>query len=120
MNKNLFSRIKQEYHDIDYVNQLNDKEKEWLSRFMEEDLGARLNHDGPKVYKKKTSKTEVYRRNNQRNRDLYSLIRATGKFHGKELTEEMSDYLQDEVNTNPEDSLIAMIDAKSQKSGKKS
>lgn len=105
LKKNLFSKIKQEYHDLDYVDKLSEEEKEWLSRFMEEDLGARLNHDGKKIYKKKLGKAECYRRNNQRNRDLYSLVQATGQLsvpeNGPEGTQK-----------SPENALVALIDYK--------
>jgi len=102
LKKTLFSRIKQEYHDVDYADKLSEKDSEWLSRFMEEDLGANLNHKGAKVYKKKLGKAECYRRNNQRNRDLYSLAQATGKL----------DVIDDSPTSNPENALVELLDNK--------
>lgn len=79
LNKRYFSKIKQEYHDIDYVHKLDDKQKKWLSEFMQEDLGANLRHSGRKKYKTKQDKKDVFDRNNARNRDIYSLAKATGR-----------------------------------------
>lgn len=119
LKKNLFSRIKQEYHDLDYLDKLSDKDKLWLSKFMEEDLGARFNHSGSKVYRKKRDKIESYRRNNQRNRDLYSLLKATGKFNDTFTEGFLTDLLEEET-LSPEDALIDYIDSKSEKLVKKS
>lgn len=78
-----FSKIKQEYHDLDYVDQLTDAEKDWMSRFMEEYLGARVKHKGKKIHKglnSKAGRKKLFDANNARNRDMYSLARATGLF----------------------------------------
>lgn len=90
LRKEKFSKIKQEYHDIDYVNKLNDEEKQWLSKFLEEDLGARFNHGQENIYTEKDDVRASYRRNNQRNRDLYAIERAKGNLilgGGLELAE---------------------------------
>lgn len=79
LKKRFFSRIKQEYHDIDYVLKLNEEEQAWLSSFMNEDLGAQFNHQGKAIYKSKEKKKEAYRRNNARNRDEYSRLKAMGR-----------------------------------------
>jgi len=78
---------------------------------MEEDLGARLNHPGPKIYKKKADKKGCFDRNNARNRDIYSLAKATGQLHNNVHVEAVEalqveyDYAQD-----VEDQLIDAID----------
>ncbi len=110
LNKNLFSKIKQEFHDIDYADKLNPADSHWLSTFMEEDLGARLNHPNKKIYKKKQDKLECYRRNNKRNWDIYSINKAQGKIaEVSDLTK--LDYLQNLETTNPEDAIIDLIDS---------
>lgn len=109
LNKHKFSKIKQEYHDInEYAFKLNSEAEDWLNRFMEEDLGARLNHDGKKIYKKKKDKTETFRRNNQRNRDLYSLARVTNRL----ITDGNTDVSieQQQSTKNPEECLIQLLD----------
>lgn len=78
LQKQYFSRVKQEYHDIDYADKLNPKDRAWLASFMDEDLGARFNHHGKRVYKKKRDVNASYNRNNARNRDQYGIAKATG------------------------------------------
>lgn len=84
LDKTKFSKIKQEYHDYDYIDKLDDKHKEWLSRFTEEDLGARLNHPNRKIYRKQKDKNGVFHRNNARNRDIQSIAKASGKLDYKQ------------------------------------
>ncbi len=74
-----FSRVKQEFHDIDYADSLPQKAQEFLSSFQEESLGARFNHSGKKHYKTKASKRKIYNENNARQRDVYSVYRAAGR-----------------------------------------
>lgn len=78
LSKGFFSRIKQEYHDYDYISKLSPEDAAWLSKFTEEDLGARFNHKGKKVYRKVADKRASYSRNNARNRDTHSIAKATG------------------------------------------
>ena len=115
LNEKYFSRIKQEYYDIDYINKLSSEEKEWLSSFMEEDLGARFNHKGKKIYKKKSKKRESYDRNNARNRDIYSIAKATGKISDVSTEEAVSVWEDNYVNENYEDILIEELDKKNKK-----
>lgn len=80
LNKRFFSKVKQEFHDIDYVHLLNEKEKSILNSFLEETLGARFNHEGKKIYKSKAKKLEIFNQNNARQRDIYSIAKSSGKF----------------------------------------
>lgn len=115
LNKNLFSKVKQEYHDIaDYNFELDVKNRQWLNSFMEEDLGANLNHGGKKIYKKKLDKLECFRRNNQRNRDLYSLMQVTKRLKKENNTKILLDEMQNLETTNPEDSILQLIDTKTE------
>jgi hypothetical protein len=109
----LFSKVKQEFHDIDYSHKLSAKEKDWLSRFMEEDLGARLNHSGTKLNKKKAQKKGCFDRNNARNRDLYSLARASGKLSGDDPARAIESLQEEYYDAQDiEDRLIDAIDKK--------
>lgn len=114
LRKDKFSKIKQEYHDIDYAHKLDAKDAQWLNNFMEEDLGARLNHPGKKVYRKKADKRACYQRNNERNRDLYAASRATGTLLTASDTaiENYLDSLMEQTYLNPEDELIDQLDLK--------
>lgn len=75
--KKNFSKIKQEYHDIDYIDQLGEKEKAYLSKFMFEELGANL--QDTKFNKSKKNKKRVFDANNSRNRDIWSIHKALGR-----------------------------------------
>lgn len=68
-----FSKAKQQQHDIDYAHLLSDKDKDFMSRFMEEWVGARLNHPGKLINKGKTVRKKIYDANNARNRDIMSI-----------------------------------------------
>ena len=120
LNKNAFSKIKQEYHDIDYIDQLNDAEKEWLNTFMEEDLGARFNHGKKRVYKKSKDINQSYRRNNQRNRDIYSNFKASNRLIYGDVTAALETLQQEhDCLDRTEDELIDQLD-KLNNGGKKS
>lgn len=80
LNPRFFSRVKQEFHDFDYIDKLDDKNKALLNSFIEETLNARFNHNGKKLYKSKKAKREMYRDNNSRQRDVTSLGKARGKY----------------------------------------
>lgn len=113
LTKFFFSRIKQEFHDIDYVDKLNDEEKAWLSSFMEEDLGANFKHKGKRIYRKKQDKLDSYRRNNKRNVDEYSVAKATGKIIDMSVDQAVQQWQENYNDPDYEDRLIAEIDKKS-------
>jgi len=77
LSKALYSKIKQEFFDIDYVAQLSEEEKEWLNHFMNGDLGANTK-DNP-VFEDYEEKRKCWKKNNDRNNDVYSVMRATGR-----------------------------------------
>lgn len=56
--------------DQDYINKLNDKEKEWLSKFNEEEYGNKLSK---KTKRSKTQRKRIYDQTNARNRDLFNV-----------------------------------------------
>jgi len=105
LEKTLFSKIKQEQYDIDYIDQLDDKEKAFMSKFMEEFVGARLNGKGKKLHRTKKLTKDCFDRNNARNRDIYAIARATGTLY------EYDPYL-DEKSFDVEDEWIEAIDSK--------
>jgi hypothetical protein len=71
--------------DYDYVDQLSDKEKDWLNRFTEEYTNASFGHKGAKIHKKKKDELEAYKRNNYRNADILTRAKASGKIYGLEV-----------------------------------
>lgn len=122
LDKKLFSKVKQEYHDMDYINQLDDKSKKWLSQFMEEHLGAQLDPDTLKnkynrkaFHKTKKMRKDCFDRNNARQRDIYGLSKAIGKLddYNSEDTAQYLESLSEEDSY--EDRLIDEIDKKNLK-----
>jgi len=109
-----FSKIKQEFHDIDYADKLDPETRDWMSRFMQEDLGARLNHPGKKIYRKKKDKLECYRRNNKRNFDMFSIAKATKMVNQDDLNDFITNLQETQGKTasDIEDELIAELDKK--------
>lgn len=74
---NLKSR--QDNLDFDYIHKLNDEEKEWLNKFIEEEINADFRHKGKKLNPSKKAKQKIYNKNNARNRDVYTREKAAGK-----------------------------------------
>jgi hypothetical protein len=89
--KNVNTKVRQELIDHDYIDKLNDKEKEFLSNFNEEYLGANFQHRGKQLHKSKKRKRDCYNRNNARNRDIYSISNVTGNLTNL-------DYLLDKID----------------------
>lgn len=74
----LHPKTRHEHLEVDYVDQLSDKDKAWLSTFNEEYVGCDFHHKGRKLHKTKALRRECYSRNNSRNRDLYTISRTRG------------------------------------------
>ncbi len=113
--KKFNSRVRQEYLDFDYLDQLTDEQKEWLNKFTEEELNASFKNDETDFNQDKEEKRKIYNKNNARNRCLYGQVKnkvgAT-----KMLNYEDSTNLIDEKNTVSddyiEDAIIDYIDSK--------
>lgn len=76
------SKIRQEYLDQDYLDQLNEEELEWLNDFMSEYNNASVGKQKDKgknnrFHKSKDTVKECTDRNNSRNRCLYGIRRAS-------------------------------------------
>lgn len=77
-------RTRFEEIDYDYVDQLSESEKDFLNRFTEEYTNASFKHKN-KVHKKKKDELESYKRNNDRNKDVLTRAKASGKIYGLEV-----------------------------------
>jgi hypothetical protein len=92
---------------IDYLDQLSEKDKAWLNAFNEEEVNTNFSHDGPAINKRtkagkvnKRDKKRIYDSNNARNRDILTRIKAQGE-----------DYtLKETHGYTVEDEIIAKID----------
>lgn len=112
LKKELYSKIKQQYYDIDYVNSLSDEEKQWLNDFMTEFLGANLKESETLKHNNKTLSKSVYDANNARNRDIYNIARTGGRLDS--LDEALLNQLEEsEIDEEFEDRLIDKIDEES-------
>lgn len=108
LKKHYNSKVKQEYMDADYVHILNDDEKQWLSDFMDEYYGAKLdfkNLENNRFHKTEKDKKACTDRNNARNRCVYGLAKAGGKRIS-------IDDMDQDVDTFSEDDLIEILDEK--------
>lgn len=65
-----FNRGSRNFLDQDYVGDLSDKEKIWLSKFNEEWYGNKLS---PKTKRSKAKRKEIYDQTNARNRDVHTV-----------------------------------------------
>lgn len=108
LKKRFFSRIKQQFHDIDYAHLLDEVAQKFLSDFMNEWLGA--NTKNAKLNKSKKHKKQIHDANNARNRDIYSNNVATGGFIDYEKIKPTID--EAHGGTNYEEDLIDFIDSK--------
>lgn len=93
---NLLSR--QDLLDFDYLNQLNDKEKAWLNKFVEEEVNASFRHSRP-LNKTKKDRQRCYNANNSRNRCILTKNKILGNVVDILSVKEVS-------QLNPEEMLI--------------
>lgn len=98
-------RVRREFADQDYVNELSDEEREWLSKFNSEYYGAAITKTKQGTVKKKHLHTktehakEIYDNNNRRNNDLYGVTRINGllsNLEGQPDTIGLADYTKSE------------------------
>lgn len=93
-------KTRYELYDMDYIDQLSEKDKDYLNRFMEEWANANFNHEGKKLDKTKKAKNDSYNRNNARNRCILTKAKASGKLIDLESFRGVSSQL------NPEEALV--------------
>lgn len=100
--------------DMDYLDQLSEKELIWFNKFMNEYNGAKLDYKNLKknLHRTKKLKKDCTDKNNARNRCLYN---KGIKFYINHYNAE-----DERVSDNLEDALIEYIDQKPKKSKKKS
>jgi len=68
--------------DYDYVNKLDENEKQWLNKFTEEYVNASLDTENidNNFHNTQDLKRDCYRRNNARNRDILTRAKASGSY----------------------------------------
>lgn len=113
-------RVRQEYLDYDYLDQLNEEELAWLNKFTEEYLNASFNRDDSDLQPYETYGKDSNDRNNSRNRDLYGALKnKDNKFKNNKLVnyDNMTGDIENELSRdlNPkaiEDAYIEFLDYK--------
>lgn len=94
-------KTRYELVDYDYIDELSEKEKDWLNRFTEEYTHSKFDHDGARVQKKRKDELDSYQRNNSRNRDILTRAKASGKAVGLDLVKYLG-----QRSSSPEDRII--------------
>ena len=117
--KNL--KIRHEVMEEDYLDKLNNEEKDWLDRFNREFNGNEFTHGGKILHKTKKLKRACAKRNNDRNADEYAIAKSKNRLTNlptKPNVNNSKDYSQIEtanrtsnLNVN-EDIMITMLDIK--------
>jgi redox-regulated HSP33 family molecular chaperone len=91
------ANLKTRQEEIDdiksYFDKLSPEEKDWMNRFVEEEVHANLNHDGPKLNKSKKDKKRIYNKNNARNRCIYTKEKAKGMLKNISSPEELEEII---------------------------
>ena len=108
------SRVRQEYNDFDYLDQLNEEQLAFLNKFVEEEMNASFKKDGTDFNKTDEERRAIYNKNNARNRCLYGRQRnrvgATKMLNYEDsvdLIESEQDYQSDAI----EDAMIEYMDS---------
>lgn len=96
--------------DMDYIKDLSDEEKQWLSDFNSEYYGNTVNQDWRKNLHMKGHKKAIFDQTNARNRDIYNK-----RYQMYETGNDNEDYgimMPDgaDIYMNPEDAVIEFID----------
>lgn len=115
-------RVRQEYLDYDYLDQLSDEELDWLNKFTEEYLNASFKHDDSDLQSYEKYGKDSNDRNNARNRDLYGALKnKDNKFKNNKLVNidnvagEVENELSREINPQAmENAYIEYLDFKEQ------
>ncbi len=74
-------RIRGEYIDYDYLDQLSEKDKDWLDQFTGEFHGASFKKDGTDIQSYEKYGKDCNDRNNSANRDTYGILKNKANKH---------------------------------------
>lgn len=112
IDKHLNLKIRQDSYDQDYIDQLTDKEKAWLSKFNEEYVSASFKKGKKHLHRTNKLKKSVYDANNARNRCDYSLAKAKKKLaDSKEINSGIEANRNSTIN-DTENTIIELLDLK--------
>ena len=109
LEKHYNSRVRQEYLDADYLDQLSPDELDWYARFMEEENNANFNHKGETLINDPEKRKEIYNQNNARNRCLYGRAKAHGNMSKYDI-KQIQDFIEEKRMPSKNDLEDAMVD----------
>lgn len=117
-------KVNQEYMDIDYLDKLNEQEKEWLHKFEEEFNGASLDFKNLEnnLHNTQELKKDCTDRKNARNRCTYGIAKANGLVRDDPRIENNRIHNDSRIENNciyddpsiTEDAMISYIDKKNE------
>ncbi len=109
LDKYTFPKNKQWQIDQDYTDKLDEKTAEWLAKFNNEFVGAKvIKGDPAALHNTQELRRDCYRRSNVARRDMYAIKEAGGAL--EQFPEHEPD--GDEWLESPEDAIIDWIDSK--------
>lgn len=109
LKQNLNLKTRYELVDYDYIDQLSDKEKDWLNRFTEEYTHAKYDHEGTRIQKKKKHEIDSYNRNNSRNRDILTRAKAMGNACSLDIVKLYKEQMSPEEAIIMEEKLLEVL-----------
>src|ERR1019366_3207866 len=84
--KKYTTRVRQEKLDFDYVDTLPEDAKDFLHKYIEEEINSKFKDDGTDFNQTKEDRKKIYDRNNSSNRCLYgNLKNKANKHNNKKL-----------------------------------
>ncbi len=118
LSKDTHPRTRREYIDQDYFDELSDKDKTFMSKFIDEYYGATLAPNDDRagrrkdLHKGKKLRKECRDSNNRRNRDVHSLGKTLNTITDDHDKIQPSMILVETKSLNHEDTIIDLIDIK--------
>lgn len=114
LNPSYSPKTRHDVIDMDYLNQLNPEDKEWMNQFIDEYVGASLDFKNLEnnLHNTKELKKDCTDRNNARNRCLYTQAKINHMLDELGEQEQVSADMKHANANNIEDALIAYIDKK--------
>lgn len=109
LEKHYNSRVRQEYIDADYLDQLSPEELDWYARFMEEHNNANFRHKGDTLIDDPEKRKQIYNENNARNRCLYGRSKAHGNMSKFDI-KQIQDFIEEKRMPSKNDTEDALID----------
>ena len=95
--------------DYDYVDKLKIREKEWLNKFTEEYVNASINRENNPLHNTQELRKKVWKKNNNRNHDLYTKINSSRHLFlcsGTDVFSDIRGFNVAQTSPSPEDLLI--------------